>query len=113
MKTIDQKKASISHYAGNLTTARRKLLTERFKTVPYPNHLGMRIKTIRPGYTALTFKVSKNLKQYQGLLHGGAMASIADTAATFAALTIIPSGLDLITLEMKGNFFRGLMFRSK
>lgn len=91
-------------YADNLTHARRRLLRRRFKTVPYPNYLGMKIREIRPGHVALSFRVVEELKQYQGLLHGGAMASLADTAATFAALTIIPSGLDLITVEMKGNF---------
>ncbi|MCP4712813.1 MAG: PaaI family thioesterase, partial [Planctomycetes bacterium] len=104
MKKNAKKIAGPEKLAANLTPARRRLLTQRFQTVPYPNHLGMKIKTIRPGYVALTFKVVEALKQYQGLLHGGAMASIADTAATFAALTIIPAELDLITVEMKGNF---------
>ncbi|MFC1476297.1 PaaI family thioesterase [Candidatus Zixiibacteriota bacterium] len=99
-----KKIAGPAKYAGNLTPARRRLLTQRFKTVPYPNYLGMKIKTMQPGHVILSFRVTENLKQYQGLLHGGAMASIADTAATFAALTIIPEELDLITVEMKGNF---------
>jgi uncharacterized protein (TIGR00369 family) len=104
MKKKAQKIAGPAKYAGNLTPARRRLLIRRFKTVPYPNYLGMKIKTMQPGHVILSFRVTENLKQYQGLLHGGAMASIADTAATFAALTIIPEELDLITVEMKGNF---------
>ncbi len=98
-----------AEYAGNLTPARRRLLTRRFKTIPYPNHLGMKIRTIQPGHVVLSFRVTEQLKQYQGLLHGGAMASLADTAATFAALTIIPSELDLITVEMKGNFLASIV----
>jgi uncharacterized protein (TIGR00369 family) len=104
MKKNIKKTSGPGAYAGNLTPARRRLLTQRCKTVPYPNYLGMKIKQIKPGQVILSFQVTDNLKQYQGLLHGGAMASLADTAATFAALTIIPADLDLITVEMKGNF---------
>ena len=104
MKKGGGKKTSPADYAPNFTTKRRRLLTQRFKTVPYPNYLGMKIKTVRAGHVTVSFKVSDNLKQYQGLLHGGAMTSIADTAASFAALTIIPPDLDLITVDIKGNF---------
>jgi len=104
MKKTTSDNTGFTKYAANFTPGRRRLLNQRFKTVPYPNHLGMKIKTMKPGRSALTFRVTEELKQYQGLLHGGAIASLADTAATVAALTIIPSGLDLITVEMKGNF---------
>ena len=104
MKNSTDDNTGPAKFASNFTARRRRLLNQRFKTVPYPNHLGMKIKSMKPGYTALTFRVVEELKQYQGLLHGGAIASLADTAATVAALTIIPSGLDLITVEMKGNF---------
>jgi len=97
-------KTGPAKFAANFTTGRRRLLNQRFKTVPYPKHLGMKIKTMKPGHATLTFRVTEKLKQYQGLLHGGAIASLADTAATIAALTIIPGGLDLVTVEMKGNF---------
>ena len=109
MKKGGGKKTSPADYAPNFTTKRRRLLTQRFKTVPYPNYLGMKIKAVRAGHVTVSFKVSDNLKQYQGLLHGGAMTSIADTAASFAALTIIPPDLDLITVDIKGNFLAAVV----
>ena len=104
MKKSGKKKMGPAQYAPNFTAKRRRLLTRRFETVPFPNYLGMRIKTIRAGHVTLSMRIREELKQYQGLLHGGAMTSIADTAASFAALTIIPADLDLITIDIKGNF---------
>lgn len=48
--------------------------------------------------------VTTHLHQYQGILHGGVVAALADTTATFAALTIVPDGTDVVTIEFKVNF---------
>ena len=91
-------------YASNFTPGRRRMLARRLKTVPFPNFLGIKLREMRAGRVALSFQVTGDLKQYQGFLHGGAITSLADTAASFAALTVISDDLDLITVDIKGNF---------
>jgi uncharacterized protein (TIGR00369 family) len=84
------------------------MLLSRFATVPYPNWLGLKVKKLGPGTASLSLKIEKRHQQYQGLAHGGVLSSLADTAATFAALTILPEGTDLVTMEFKVNFLAGV-----
>ena len=80
-----------------------------FATVPYPRHLGMRLGLLAAGVAHISLTGGGDLQQYQGITHGGALASLADTAATLAAMTILPEGLDVVTVEFKMNFIRPLI----
>lgn len=88
----------------NWTPKRRKMLVGRFSSVPYPNWLGIKIAKLGAGTADLSLTIKKNHQQYQGIAHGGVLAALADTAATFAALTVIPEGMDVVTIEFKVNF---------
>jgi uncharacterized protein (TIGR00369 family) len=92
----------------NWTAARRRMLTSRFRTVPFPNWMGMKIVRLAAGAATLSLTAVRHHQQYQGIVHGGALASLADTAATFAALTVIPEGNDLVTIEFKMNYLAAL-----
>jgi uncharacterized protein (TIGR00369 family) len=39
-----------------------------------------------------------------GVVHGGILTALADTAAAVAAYTVIPRGTEIATLELKINF---------
>ncbi|HUU44558.1 MAG TPA: PaaI family thioesterase [Acidobacteriota bacterium] len=87
---------------------RGRKLRALFVTVPYPKHLGMRLGRLAAGEAHISLTGGGDLRQYQGITHGGALASLADTAATLAAMTILPGGLDVVTVEFKVNFVRAL-----
>lgn len=93
---------------GNWTRSRREMLLERFRTVPYPNWLGIKIGRLAAGESVLKLAIQKKHHQYQGIAHGGVLASLADTAATFSALTIIPDATDAVTIEFKVNFLEAM-----
>jgi uncharacterized protein (TIGR00369 family) len=42
--------------------------------------------------------------QQQGGFHGGAMGALADIAGGYAALTVVPDGMEVSTVEYKVNF---------
>lgn len=86
----------------------RQFLTARFRTVPFIRHLGMRLDSLKHGEVAISLAAGDTLKQYQGLVHGGAIASLCDTAATFAVLTQLPEDRDIVTIEFKVNFLAPL-----
>jgi len=84
------------------------MLAARFRGVPFIRHLGMRLDLLDDGAATISMAAKPTLHQYQGLVHGGAISSLADTAATFAVLTSLPEKTDVVTIEFKMNFLAPL-----
>ena len=91
-----------------MTTAQGRRARRHFKDAAYVHHLGMRISKLAYGEATVSMPVTDSLKQYQKLVHGGALASLADTAATMAALSGIPAGDDVVTIEFKMNYLNAI-----
>ena len=68
-------------------------------------HLGVRLVSATPGQVELALPYSDKLTQQQGGFHGGAMA---DIAGGYAALTVAPEGMEVVTVEYKINFLNSL-----
>ncbi|RYZ91263.1 MAG: PaaI family thioesterase [Proteobacteria bacterium] len=58
---------------------------------------------IEPGICEIRMPFSPHLTQQNGYLHAGAIASIADSAAGYAALSLAPIGASVLTTEYKIN----------
>src|SRR5713226_6886212 len=56
-----------------------------FPTSPYVVHLGMQLTDLQPGVATLTLPFTNALVTIGTIVHGGAIASLIDTAATVAA----------------------------
>ena len=56
-----------------------------FPTSPYVTHLGMQLTAIQPGLAILTLPFAGALVTVGTIVHGGAIASLIDTAAMVAA----------------------------
>jgi uncharacterized protein (TIGR00369 family) len=56
-----------------------------FPTSPYVIHLGMQLTAIQPGKAILTLPYADALVTIGTIVHGGAIASLIDTAAMVAA----------------------------
>jgi acyl-CoA thioesterase len=70
--------------------------------------LNMRIEEVREDFACLSIKIEKKHIQFQGAVHGGVIASLADSAAAWAIygsgnLKVIP-----VTVEMKINFLKSI-----
>ncbi len=79
-------------------------LIEQAEASPYFRLLNMRIKEVTDGYARLTMNIEKKHLQILGTVHGGATASLVDTAAFWAALCSTDLKDLPITVEMKINF---------
>lgn len=91
-----------------MSTAQGRRARGHFKEAAYVHHLGMRISRLSYGEAVVSMPVTDTLRQYQKLVHGGALASLADTAATMAALTGIPASDDVVTIEFKMNYLNAV-----
>jgi uncharacterized protein (TIGR00369 family) len=65
--------------------------------------LGARITQVSPGAVEIVLPVSPAVSQQHGFVHAGAVASIADSAAGYAALSLMPPGAGVLTTEFKIN----------
>lgn len=81
-------------------------ILEGIKLNPYVCHLGIKFDVIEDGYVEARMKLRDEQKQYSGVIHGGIIASIADTVAGVAAYTKNPMGKDLLTAELNISFLR-------
>lgn len=71
---------------------------------PFEEYLGMRIEEAKGGRAVLTMPFRVKLAQGKGLMHGGAVTSIADTAVAIAIKSMVPEGTDFVTVEMSLKF---------
>ncbi|QDL36201.1 PaaI family thioesterase [Rhodoferax sediminis] len=67
-------------------------------------HLGARLLRVEPGLCEIALPHSDKVTQQQGGFHGGAMGALADIAGGYAALTLVPEGMEVTTVEYKINF---------
>lgn len=65
--------------------------------------LGAKLTRVSPGEVEIEMPVSAHLTQQHGFVHAGAVATIADSACGYAALTTMPMGAGILTAEFKIN----------
>lgn len=67
-------------------------------------HLEARLERVEPGRVEIMLPYSDKVTQQQDGFHGGAMGAVADIAGGYAALTVAPEGMEVVTAEYKINF---------
>ncbi len=65
--------------------------------------LGASLVHVAPGMVEIVLPASRTVSQQHGFIHAGALAAIADTAAGYAALSLMPPGVGVLTTEFKIN----------
>ena len=58
------------------------------------------------GSATFALEVREELTRMGGLLHGGAVASLLDTAAAFAVHTLLEPGATTVTIDLTLHFLR-------
>src|SRR5438445_5517983 len=77
-----------------------------FASVPYARLLGLELGEIGPGEASIHLEVRDEMKQNQGVVHGGAVASLIDTAAAFAVLTRLELDKRVTTTDLTIHYLR-------
>jgi uncharacterized protein (TIGR00369 family) len=70
-------------------------------------HLEAKLLRVEPGEVEIALPYGDKVTQQQGGFHGGAMGAVADIAGGYAALTVLPEGMEVVTVEYKINFLSG------
>ncbi len=73
-------------------------------TAPFEAVCGIEIVSARDGTAVLRMPFRVRLSQGGGLLHGGAVTTLADTAVALAIKSLVPPGTRFATLELTTRF---------
>lgn len=91
-----------------ITSERERAIREKFEENHFPKLLGMELDEIEPGHARLSVEVRQELLQLQGVMHGGAIASLIDTAVAFAIIGVSEPNDRFTTVEMKVNYLSAI-----
>ena len=81
-------------------------LIHRGENCPFYRLLNMKIEEVRENYARLSIAVDKKHLQLLNTVHGGVIASLADSAAAWAIFSSNSLDGAPVTVEMKINFLK-------
>lgn len=73
-------------------------------TAPFEDHVGLVIDEAEAGVARLTMPFRVCLANGGGVMHGGALVTLADTAVAMAIKSILPDGTTFATTELQTVF---------
>lgn len=65
--------------------------------------LGATLDAVSPGMVEISLRPHAAVSQQHGFVHAGAVSAIADSAAGYAALSLMPADAGVLTTEFKIN----------
>lgn len=77
---------------------------DSFARQPFARLIGFRLAALEPGRAEFRLPFRDDLTQQHGLVHGGAIATLADNASAYAAFSLMPPGSAPLTVEFKLNY---------
>lgn len=79
---------------------------DSFSRQPFMAFIGAELAVVEPGVCEIHLPYRKELTQQHGYVHGGALATLADNAAGYAAFSLMPADASVLTVEYKLNIVR-------
>lgn len=91
-----------------LTEAQRKRVERALDAVPFAKLIGIQLEEVVEGRSVLTMAVRDELKQNHGVVHGGAIASLIDSAMAFAIIPLLAEKERTTTVDLTIHYLRPL-----
>ncbi len=91
---------------STLTAEQLRRVNEAIEQVPYAQLLGIELEDIGSGTATLCLNVRRELTQNHGVVHGGALASLVDTATAFAIISLLDPAEKVTTVDLTLSFLR-------
>jgi uncharacterized protein (TIGR00369 family) len=89
-----------------LTTEENERIREAFERVPFAHLLKLELGEMKRGLATIHLEVRDELRQNNGVVHGGVLASLVDTAAAFAIITLLEKGQTSTTVDLTIHYLR-------
>ncbi|WP_372619062.1 PaaI family thioesterase [Falsiroseomonas sp.] len=72
----------------------------------FMRNLGGRLVDLAAGCCVIECGFRDDLTQHHGLFHAGVLTTLADNACGFAAMSLLPEGGEVLSVEFKTSFLR-------
>ena len=79
-------------------------IREKLKRQHFMHLIGAALTRIEPGRVEAELPLGVQHQQQRGFAHGGLVATMADLAAGFAALTLVPENFGVVTSDLKVSY---------
>jgi uncharacterized protein (TIGR00369 family) len=86
--------------------AMREAAIARLDSVPFARLLGIELVNLGEASAILGLDVRADLLQNHGVVHGGVIASLVDTAAAFGVSTLLAAGETTTTIDLTIHYLR-------
>lgn len=80
-----------------------RTVRESFARQQFMHTLGAKLLRVEPGAVDIELVFDPALTQQNGFMHAGTITSIADSACGYAALSLMPAGTEVLSVEFKIN----------
>lgn len=71
---------------------------------PFPSHMLMQLKSIAFDHAVVSLRTDTCHLQPYGIVHGGVLATLIDTATFWAAFLRLPNDSGLVNIDLKLNY---------
>jgi uncharacterized protein (TIGR00369 family) len=92
-----------------LTEVERQRIADAFEAVPFARVLGLEMVSVERGKAVVRLGIRDELRQNNGIIHGGVTASLIDTAAAFVILTLLEPDQTTTTVDLTIHYLRPLV----
>ena len=79
-------------------------IREKLKRQHFMHLIGADLTRIEPGRIEAELALGRQHQQQRGFAHGGLVATMADLTAGFAAVTLVPEGVGVVTADLKVSY---------
>jgi uncharacterized protein (TIGR00369 family) len=80
-----------------------RIVRDSFATQRIMSTLGATLTNVSPGRVEIRLPFHSNFTQQHGFLHAGVVTTILDSACGYAALSVMPEGVGVLSIEFKTN----------
>ena len=76
--------------------------------VPFAKLLGIEVDSLEPGHAVLSMAMRDDLMRNGGIAHGGAVATLIDSAMAFAIIQLLGENEHTVTVDITIHYLRPL-----
>src|SRR5690349_25000129 len=76
---------------------------ESFAKQGFMQTLKAELVSVEPGRVEVAVDNWEGLRQQHGFVHAGVTTTLLDNACGYAAISLKPAGVEVLTIELKGN----------